>query len=320
MKGVSSIFASLYAIAKEEILYLIKGRPPVALVPFIVPLGFAVLFGLIYQENVVNHIPMIVWDEDQSATSRSLIEAYTDADRFTFVAQVSDEASMREAIHAGEARAALAIPKNFDKDLKSGRGADFMLMVDSSNNMFGNAAISASQEISRSFSVAARQQLLESQGLLPNEAMNSVYPVRMGARILGNPANGYSLFMLSGLMMNGLQIGVMLSLAPALVTELLQPRWRRKHPLLILVGKSLPYWLLSFTAYLLSLYLIIHVFAVPMRGSWGEDAIGGVVYLFYQQRAAYLFGLLSDMCALAAGADGLHYAGSSLQRSFVAEF
>lgn len=213
MKGVSSIFASLYAIAKEEFLYLIKGRPPVALVPFIVPLGFAVLFGLIYQENVVNHIPMVVWDEDQSATSRSLIEAYTDADRFTFVAQVSDEASMREAIHDGEARAALAIPKNFDKALKSGRGADFMLMVDSSNNMFGNAAISASQEISRSFSVAAGQQLLESQGLLPDDAMNSVYPVRMGARILGNPANGYSSFMLSGLMMNGLQIGVMLSLA-----------------------------------------------------------------------------------------------------------
>lgn len=323
MKGLGSIssigriFASLYAIAKEEFLYLIKGRPPVALVPFIVPLGFAVLFGLIYQENVVNHIPMVVWDEDQSATSRSLIEAYTDADRFTFVAQVSDEASMREAIHDGEARVALAIPRNFDKDLKSGRGADFMLMVDSSNNMFGNAAISASQEVSRSFSVAAGQQLLESQGLLPDDAINSVYPVRMGVRILGNPANGYSSFMLSGLMMNGLQIGVMLSLAPALVTELLQPRWRRKHPFLILVGKSIPYWLLSFAAYLLSLYLIIHVFAVPMRGSWGEAMLLGASFIFFVSSVLHIFSsccpsrVLSLQAPMVYIMPGLLYSGLS---------
>lgn len=320
MKGLSRIgriFASLYAIAKEEFLYLVKGRPPIALVPFIVPLGFAVLFGLIYEQNIVNNIPLVVWDEDQSATSRELIEAYTDADRFTLVAQVADEESMRAAIHSGEARAALAIPKNFDKDLKSGQGADFMLMVDSSNNMFGNAAISASQEISRSFSVAAGQKLLESQGLLPDDAMNSVYPVHMGVRILGNPANGYSSFMLSGLMMNGLQIGVMLSLAPALVTELLQPRWRRKNPFLILVGKSIPYWLFSFMAYLLSLYLIVHVFAVPMRGSWGEAMLLGASFIFFVSSVLHIFSsccpsrVLSLQAPMVYIMPGLLYSGLS---------
>ncbi len=75
MKGVSSIFASLYAIAKEEILYLIKGRPPVALVPFIVPLGFAVLFGLIYQENVVNHIRAVLGPRDALVSARRLSRA-----------------------------------------------------------------------------------------------------------------------------------------------------------------------------------------------------------------------------------------------------
>ena len=200
MTRLLAALRTIYEVAADEFWYLVKGRPPVALVPFIVPLGFAVLFGFVYQENVVNHIPMVVWDEDQSATSRSLIQAYTDADRFDFVAQVDTEEEMLDAIHAGEARVALSIPKDFDKELKSGQGTDFMLMVDSSNNMFGNAAISASQEVSRSFSVAAGQQLLESQGLLPDDAIVAAYPVRMGVRILGNPANGYASFMLSGLM------------------------------------------------------------------------------------------------------------------------
>ena len=155
MTRLLAALRTIYEVAADEFWYLVKGRPPVALVPFIVPLGFAVLFGFVYQQNVVNHIPMVVWDEDQSATSRSLIQAYTDADRFDFVAQVDTEEEMIDALHAGEARVALAIPRDFDKELKSGQGTDFLLMVDSSNNMFGNAAISASQEVSRSFSVAA---------------------------------------------------------------------------------------------------------------------------------------------------------------------
>lgn len=149
MTRLLAALRTIYEVAADEFWYLVKGRPPVALVPFIVPLGFAVLFGFVYQQNVVNHIPMVVWDEDQSATSRSLIQAYTDADRFDFVAQVDTEEEMIDALHAGEARVALAIPRDFDKELKSGQGTDFLLMVDSSNNMFGNAAISASQEVSR---------------------------------------------------------------------------------------------------------------------------------------------------------------------------
>lgn len=289
MTRLLAALRTIYEVAADEFWYLVKGRPPVALVPFIVPLGFAVLFGLVYQENVVNHIPMVVWDEDQSATSRSLIQAYTDADRFDFVAQVDTEEEMLDALHAGEARVALAIPKDFDKELKSGQGTDFLLMVDSSNNLFGNAAISASQEISRSFSVAAGQKLLESQGLLPDDAMASVYPVRMGVRILGNPANGYASFMLSGLMMNGLQIGLLLSLTPALVTELFRRRFYGKNAFLILVGKSVPYWCFSFMAYVLSLLVIIYGFAVPMRGSWAEALILGAAFIFFVSSVLHIF-------------------------------
>lgn len=76
--------------------------------------------------------------------------------------------------------------------------------------------------------------------------------------------------MLSGLMMNGLQIGIMLTIAPAMVTEFFRRRWRGTNPLLISLGKTLPYWCLGLVSFIISLNVVVYGFAVPMRGSWGD--------------------------------------------------
>jgi len=222
---------------------LFRGRVPFAALLIGTPLGFTLLFGTIYAENVVNDIPLAVYDEDQSVLSRKLIQAYDDADRFTVVTYVTSEEEMRAKLMDGQALAALEIPKGFSKEIHLGNGADALLMVNSANNMFGNAALSASQEIARTFSVGVASELLEAGGLLPQAALSNAYPVRLGVRITGNPANGYASFMLSGLMLNGLQIGVMVTLAPLLITELLRRRWDRRYPSWLLAaafGKLLP--------------------------------------------------------------------------------
>jgi ABC-2 type transport system permease protein len=156
------------------------------------PLGFTLLFGTIYKENVVNYIPLAVYDEDQSSLSRQFIQSYRDSDRFTVTDYVSTEEEMRQTLLEGRALAVLEIPRDFSRDIHLGRGSDAMLMVNSANNMFGNAALSASQEIARSFSLAVSANLLEAGGLLPAAAWNNAYPVRLGVRITGNPANGYT--------------------------------------------------------------------------------------------------------------------------------
>ena len=66
--------------------YALWRKPrPMALI-FLTPLVFGVLFGLVYLNNVVEHIPMAVYDEDQSSLSRKLIQVYGDTQRFAIVA------------------------------------------------------------------------------------------------------------------------------------------------------------------------------------------------------------------------------------------
>ena len=227
---IAKQFAEVFLASLRE---LFRGRVPFAALLIGTPLGFTLLFGAIYAQNVVNDIPMAVYDEDQTGMSRKFIQAYDDADRFTVVTYVTSEEEMRAKLMDGQALVALEIPKGFSKEVHLGDGADALLIVNSANNMFGNAALSASQEIARSFSVGVAAQLLEAGGILPQAALANAYPVHLGVRITGNPANGYASFMLSGLMLNGLQIGVMVTLAPLLITELLRRRLRRARQALV---------------------------------------------------------------------------------------
>lgn len=272
----------LVEIIREEIQYLLSGRVPLVLIIFGVPLFFTILFGLIYGENVVNHIPMVIYDQDQSSLSRTLVQMYADSERYDVVSYVSTQEDMEAAINNREALVALGIPQDFSQNIKNGNGADIAVIANSTNNMFGNAALSSAQEINRSFSVAVGQKLMEELNQPPDAAMNAAYPVHLGVRILNNPINGYAPFMLSGLMLNGFQIGLMIAAAPLLTTECIRRRYGREYSsFLIMLGKGIPYWGFGLLAYLLALAVVIHAFAVPIRGSWFDAAVLGGAFDFF---------------------------------------
>ena len=265
-----------------EMRGLFCGRVPLACLLIGTPLGFTLIFGTIYGANIVNDIPLIIYDEDQSALSRKVIQAYADADRFVVAEYVQSEEEMRAALLDNHGKAALAIPRDFAKDVKQGRSAEALLIVNSANNMFGNATIAASQEIARNLEVSVSTSMLESGGLMPAAALANAYPVRLGVRITGDPANGYAAFMLGGLMLNGLQIGIMVTLAPLLITELLRRRYARRYPswLFMLAGTA-PYALVAFIGYIIAMLACIHLFYVPMHGSFlAACALGGAFIAF----------------------------------------
>lgn len=257
---------------------------------------------MIYGENVVNHIPLVIYDEDQSALNRKVIQAYADADRFVVTDYVQSEEEMKAAILNGYGKAALEIPRDFAKNVKHGDGADCMLMVNSANNMFGNATIAASQEIARNLEVSVATSMLQSGGLLPAAALNNAYPVRLGVRITGDPANGYAAFMLGGLMLNGLQIGIMVALSPLLITELLRRRYDERYPSWlfelagfevehpetmqgyglaeIMLAKTTVYWSLAMCSYLLVLLGITQGLGIDLHAPlWQLLLLAGIFIL-----------------------------------------
>ena len=278
---------------------LTHGRFPLAILLVGTPLFFTVILGEVYEKNVVNDIPLVIYDQDQSSLSRQLIQAYGDSERFTIVSYVQTEEDMKNRLATGEALAALEIPEDFSKEVRSGRGKDVLLMVNSANNMFANGALVASKEISRSVSVAVGQRLLEGSNLLPAEAMNAAYPVHMGVRILGNPTNGYSPFMLGGLMLNGLQIGFMVSFAPVLAGELKRKKYAQCPAFIFILASACAYLFFSMLGYFLSLGLLTAGYAIPFRGSLFQATILGLAFLVFLAGVLSLFSACSPTRELA---------------------
>ena len=307
-----------WAVFREEARYLLTGRFPLVLIIFCLPLAFAILFGLIYSANTVKNIPLVIYDQDQSSLSMTLIQMYAYSERYTIVSYVHTQEEMEEEIHRSEALVALGIPEDFAKNVKKGVGTEVLLMVNSSNNMFGNGALSSAQEINRSFSVGVSKKLVEGMGILPQAAVNAAYPVRLGVRILNNPANGYTSFMLSGLMLNGFQIGLMITAAPVLVTECIRRRYGKDYASwLILLAKFVPYWAAGLLAYIISLALAVYGFDVPMRGSWLDAVLLGGSFDFFVLGVMQVFSACSPGRVLSLQAPmlyimpGLLYSGLS---------
>lgn len=160
-------------------------------------------------------------------------------------------------------------PADLSKKIKMGDPIDLLILVDSANNMFGNAAMTAANEINKTLAVGIASQLLEAGNQLPQAAMSMAYPVRMGIRIIINPTTGYSPFMLAGLTMNGLQIAIMLVLCPLVAREFHHRVYQKQVPSWkIIAAKILPVWGLSVLSFFVSLIFLHTCFAIPVRGNF----------------------------------------------------
>ena len=140
-------------ILRREWGILWKGRFPVAPILFLLPLAFTLAFGIIYYQNSVERIPLIICDEEQSPVSRTVIQAYSDSEKFSITGEVYHAEDMTDALQSGSAIAALYIPADLSKKIKTGDPIDLLILVDSANNMFGNAAMTDANEINKTLAV-----------------------------------------------------------------------------------------------------------------------------------------------------------------------
>lgn len=84
--------------------------------------------------------PLVICDEEQSVVSRTIVQAYSDAEKFQLVDQVTRSEDMVDDLNSGKALVGLYIPEDLSKQVKLGNPVPLMLTVNSANNMFGNAA------------------------------------------------------------------------------------------------------------------------------------------------------------------------------------
>jgi ABC-2 type transport system permease protein len=229
-----------------------------------VPAFFLLIYGYALSFDIRN-IPLAVLDNDRSSASREVISAFVNSGYFNLVAEVLDDAEIDRLLDNGTARAVLVIPPRFARDATTGRATSLQLLIDGDNANtattvvgYGRGLVSA---ISARYEVEAR--LGSAAGPL----------LTVEPRVWYNPELRSTLFLVPGLIAYIAMLTAVVSTALSIVREkelgtMEQIRMSPLGPLAYVIGKTVPYFLVSLASAMAIVGAAMLLFDVPMRGSW----------------------------------------------------
>lgn len=256
----------LFAVMHKEFIQ-IRRDPPSLVIVFIMPVMMLLLFGYAVTTDV-NHIPLAVFDQDNTRASRELAESLVNTGYFDLARTVEDEAEIKSLLDAGEVRAALVIPPGYAKSLRRGETAAAQLLVDGSDPLVARTALSMAEITGLFRSQELRLAALKKEGI----TLPAGPAVELRARAWYNPGLESLKFNIPGLIGLIMQNITMMLTAFALVRErergtLEQLMVTPVKGVELMVGKLIPYILIAFLDMGLALGVGTLWFGVPVAGS-----------------------------------------------------
>jgi ABC-2 type transport system permease protein len=256
----------LFAIAWKELVQLRRDRMTVGMMVGI-PLIQLLLFGYAINTDV-RHMPTVVFDQDRSAASRSIVRAMEVTGYYDVVGRVRGYDEISRALRMGKARVAIVIPAGYAADLAAARTAKLQLVVDGSDPQTVGSATNTAASL-----VAARASSLLIARLSRTGAGGAtLVPLSIEPTTWYNPELRTATYVVPGL------VGVILTMTMVMLTSMALVRERERgtleqlivspiRPLELVVGKIVPYVLLGYVQMTLVLLAGRLVFGVPIVGS-----------------------------------------------------
>ena len=254
---MNALFRGLVPVCRKEFLHIIRD-PGTLFFALLIPMLQLFLFGFAVDTNI-RQIPTVVLDESNSQDSRRLLQAFAGSDVFNLKLSVQSQDAMYEAVRGSQARVGIRIPYDYARRLQDGTTATVLVLVDGSDSSL------AGQAMSTATGVALKESL---DRVLPDGAM----PIEVRPSVLYNPATRSANFFVPGLIAILLQVMAILMIALSLVRErergtLEQLTMTPVAPLGLMVGKMIPYGVLTFAELCVILLVMRTVFLVPIHGN-----------------------------------------------------
>lgn len=261
----------IYHMLRKEFIQVLRDPRMKAMI-FIMPVVQLIIFGYAVTTDV-DHIRTAVLDLDKSSESRALIERFTASGYFSVNAMPDDPRSLGQLLDQGEVTLAMQINAGFADDLRSGRQAVIQSMVDGTDSNTGTVAMDYAQRITAEFSKAQA---------LP--AAREAPPVELRSRAWFNPDLKSRNYNVPGV------IAVIVLLMSLLLTSMAVVREREIgtmeqlmvtpiRPMELILGKTLPFVLISFIDVVLVTVVGVLWFKVPIQGSFLLLLSGVSLYL-----------------------------------------
>ena len=294
------------AVATKELRQIGRDRRTLLILLF-VPAFFLLLYGYALNFDIRN-VRLAVMDQDGSTKSRELVSAFVNSGYFTLVGYVDSPDDIDRLVDQGRVRAVLTVPSNFERDLSVRRPVTVQVIIDGDNANTASTVLGYVRLLISEFSTAQNTRLAPGGGGRMPVSVITVEP-----RVWYNPQLRSTLFLVPGLIAYIAMITAVVSTALSVVREkergtMEQVRMAPLSPLPYIIGKTLPYLVISFVSALMIVFSAMLLFEMPMRGSWallcgaiglflvGAQAQGLLISTIAQtQQVAFQVALLSSL-------------------------
>ena len=227
----------------------------------------------------VKHVSLLVVDLDGSMVSREIVEAFSHTEQFDVVGRTSDLHQIRERMRGWRTQMALVIPPDFSGDLLRHLDPQIGVVADGVDGNTAGVALSYALNILMDFGIDYVQQ--------PQNRSSAGEPhlAVMEERMWYNPDLSSQQFVVPAIVVVLLTILPMMLSGLSLVKEkeigtleqlLVTPL--KKHQLLI--GKLVPFLILSYVELGIVMTVAVMVFKIPMNGSYALLSALAFLYLF----------------------------------------
>ena len=288
------------AVARKEMRQIGRDRRTLLILLF-VPAFFLLVYGYALNFDIRN-VRIAVQDNDRSTASRDVISNFVNSGYFDLYGEVVNAKAISRVLDRNEARAVLVIPARFGSDVAAGHPTSVQFIVNGDNANTATTVVGYARGLLSATSARYELQArLRSPACLAEaEACGEVGGplVSVEPRVFYNPELRSTLFLVPGLIAYIAMLTAVVSTALSIVREkevgtMEQVRMSPIGPVPYILGKTVPYFVVSLISAMSIVVAAMVLFDMPMRGSW--VVLLGVVSLFLV--GALGFGLLISSIA-----------------------
>jgi ABC-2 type transport system permease protein len=254
--------ATALAMIRKEVRQILRDRRTLFILAFI-PGFFLLLYGYALNFDIRN-IALAVDDQDGSTASRELVSSFVNSGYFAYAGAVHGGEALERLIDTNQARAALVIPAGYGRDVARRIPVRVQVIVNGDNANTASTVVGYAGAIAQE----AGAGMLARTGGRAARALITSEP-----RVWYNPQLRSTLFLVPGLIAYIAMITAVISTALAVVREkergTMEQIWMAPvSPLAFVIGKTIPYSVISFASALLIIVVSMILFDLPQRGSW----------------------------------------------------
>jgi len=248
--------------------------------------GYAITFD-------VHHIKLVVYDQEKSEVSREFINSLTSSEYFDVVGFINDESQIKNILDEREAQCVIVFPQDMSRKLYSGEEAKVQILVDGINANSASIIINYMNSATNSFSQKFIKEVMAVNG------KNPYIPIDPQPVFWFNPELNSTNFLLPGLIAFILIITAVVSIALSIVREkergtIEQINVSHISYIELLIGKTLPYTLISLIISTLVLIAGHILFGITVKGSFVLLFITTLIFLFAALNLGIFVSTISD--------------------------